>query len=285
MFEADTALVQFAAVARGNAVHHARGVESANYLARPFLSFQEPAQQDGKNLMRINEAAVFCNIADTVGVTVCSETGMAIVLYHSFLKQSHVRLDRLRINAWEKRIQLLTNSYVPDASLFEDIGQNAAAGAVHGIDHKSKIRFSDETEISEAADCANVGLLQINFFDWSGAAIRHSSGAKFVFNHFHDRGRGRAAELRFKLHSIPVPRVVAGSDDYTSGCTRSLDRQRDCRSGAVITGELYRIPAPNKTPGTYPGTTLSAERVSEPNINPWAGTLVLKTYGAISPAT
>src|SRR5207245_2750151 len=149
MFEADTALVQFAAVARGNAVHHARGVESANYLARPFLSFQEPAQQDGKNLMRINEAAVFCNGADAVGVTVCSETGMAVVLYHSFLKQGHVRLDRLRINSWEKRIQLLTNSNMPNAPFFEDLRQNAPAGAVHGIDHKSKIRFSDETELHE----------------------------------------------------------------------------------------------------------------------------------------
>src|SRR5947208_2554902 len=240
MCEADTALVQFAAVARGNAVHHARGVESANYLARPFLSFQEPAQQDGKNLMRINEAAVFCNGADAVGVTVCSQTGVAVILYHCLLKQGHVRPDRLWINAWEKRIQLLTNSYVPDASLFKDIGQNAAAGAVHGIDHKSKIRFSDETEISEAADCASVGLLQINFFDWGGATIRHSSDANFVFNHFHDRGRGRPAELRFELHSIPVPWVVAGSDDNASGCTRSLDRQRDCRGGAVITGELSR---------------------------------------------
>src|SRR6266705_6167183 len=137
-------------------------------------------------------------------------------------------------------MQLLTNSNVPDASLFEDICQNAPAGAVHGIDHKSKIRFSDETEISEAAYCGNVGLLQIHFFDWGGVAIRRSSGTDFVFNHLHDGRRSRAAELRFELHSIPVPRVVAGSDDYTSGCTRSLDRQRDCRSGAVITGELYR---------------------------------------------
>ena len=190
--------------------------------------------------MRINEAAVFCNSADTVGVTVCSETGMAVVLYHSFLKQGHVRLDRLRINSWEKRIQLLTNSNVRDASLFEDIGQNAAAGAVHGIDHKSKIRFSDETEISEAAYCANVGLLQIHFFDWGGATIRHSSDANFVFNHFHDRGRGRAAELRFELHSIPVPWVVAGSDDYTSGSTGRFHGQRNRRSGAVIVGELDR---------------------------------------------
>src|SRR2546422_9950674 len=138
MFEADTALVQFAAVARGNAVHHARGVESANYLARPFLSFQEPAQQDGKNLMRINEAAVFCNGADAVGVTVCGETGVAVILYHSFLKQGHVRLDRLRVNSLEKRVPLLTNSYVPDAPLFENNWQNAAAGARHGKHPQSK---------------------------------------------------------------------------------------------------------------------------------------------------
>src|SRR2546425_10348105 len=147
--------------------------------------------------MRINEAAVFCNSADTVGVTVCSETGMAIVLYHSFLKQGHVRLDRLRINSWEKRIQLLTNSYVPDASLFEDIGQNAAAGAVHGVEHKSKIRFSDETEISEAAYCANVGLLQIHFFDWGGATIRHSSDANFVFNRSEERRVGKECRSRW----------------------------------------------------------------------------------------
>src|SRR5207245_9232675 len=70
IFEADRALVQLAAMLGGDAIEHARGVESAHYVARPLLAFEQPAEENRENLVGIDEAAVFGHGADAVGVAI-----------------------------------------------------------------------------------------------------------------------------------------------------------------------------------------------------------------------
>src|ERR1700685_3849412 len=58
VFESDGALVQFAAMLGGNAIDHARRVEGAHDFSGPFLSYEQPLRENGKNLVRIDKAAV-----------------------------------------------------------------------------------------------------------------------------------------------------------------------------------------------------------------------------------
>ena len=48
-------------------------------------------------------------------------------------------------------------------------------------------------------------------------ALGHRAGGQFFFDLLHDGGRGRAAELAFELHAIPVPGIVAGGDHHAAG--------------------------------------------------------------------
>src|SRR5437870_9543100 len=109
----------------GNAVEHAGGVESPHHLTRPALALQEPAQDNGKNLVRIHEAAVFSHCAQAVGITIGGKAGMALLANYDLLQQAHVRLDRLGINPWEKRIHLATHFNKRNSMLAEDASQHA----------------------------------------------------------------------------------------------------------------------------------------------------------------
>ena len=119
--------------------------------------------------------------------------------------------------------------------------QNSAAGAVHGVDGKLEIRAADEIEIGELGNRFDVGRLQIHLFDcrcgdfrgWlpqsssvrrSGRAVAgHGAVAEFVFDRLHDRGRSRASELGFKLHAIPVSRIVARSNHDDARCAQLVE--------------------------------------------------------------
>src|ERR1035438_4075103 len=57
-FEADAVLDQLAAVLGADSVQHLGGVEGAGDGARPALALEYPTQQDGKDLVRIDELAV-----------------------------------------------------------------------------------------------------------------------------------------------------------------------------------------------------------------------------------
>src|SRR5215469_13186551 len=108
VLESDGALVQFPAMLRRDPVDHSRGVESAYYVARPFLALQEPARENGKALMRIDEAPILRHGSDAVRVSVGCEPGVTLLLRDRRAQQLDVRLDRLGVNARKKRIHLLS---------------------------------------------------------------------------------------------------------------------------------------------------------------------------------
>ena len=51
VLEPDTAFVQLASMLGGDAIDHLRSVECAHHLAWPFLPFEQPAKQDGIDLV------------------------------------------------------------------------------------------------------------------------------------------------------------------------------------------------------------------------------------------
>src|SRR3954462_12948855 len=70
VLEADWRFVQLASVFFSDAVEHLRGGKGFHDIAWPAAALEEPAQQDGEDLVRVYEAAMLIAGADTVGVTV-----------------------------------------------------------------------------------------------------------------------------------------------------------------------------------------------------------------------
>ena len=94
-------------------------------------------QQDGKNLVRVDERAVTIHCADAVGVAIEREAGVEFALHHGPLQRCDVRLDRLRVYAAEERVARATNLFTGDFVAAEQIAQQSAPRAVHGINHKA----------------------------------------------------------------------------------------------------------------------------------------------------
>src|SRR5690349_19472671 len=103
VFETDPALVQLASVLGCDTVDHFRGVECAHHLAGPLLSFEQPAKDDGIDLVRIDETSIFSHRAYAIRVTVGDQASMAALAYNCLLRLSYVWLDWLGIDAGEKR--------------------------------------------------------------------------------------------------------------------------------------------------------------------------------------
>ena len=111
--------------------------------------------------MRVNEAAVFSDGAEAVGIAIGRESGGALLADHGFLQQLDVRQDGLGIDAGEERIQFAANLDVIDAGLGEDAVQYAAAGAVHDVDGELEAGLLDGIKIDEFLDRGDVGSLEI----------------------------------------------------------------------------------------------------------------------------
>ena len=103
-------LDQLAAVLRADAVEHLGGVEGARHGAGPALALQHPAQQDGVDLVRIDEVAVLVGRANAVRIAVRAEAGLAAVGHHRLAQRANVRLNRLRIDARKQRVGIASES-------------------------------------------------------------------------------------------------------------------------------------------------------------------------------
>src|SRR5437773_4199288 len=116
-----------------NAVEHLRSVEGANNFSRPLFSTQQPVEQDGENLVRVNKASVFGDGTDAVSVSVRRKAGMAALANNSFLQCANMRLNRLGVYHRKKRIKILSYRNELNSIFAENLGQHAASGTVHGI--------------------------------------------------------------------------------------------------------------------------------------------------------
>ena len=94
--------------------------------------------------MRVNETAILRHRTDPVGIAIGGKASMAVVADNRLLKKRNVRLDRLGVDSWEKRVKLLPDGNVPDAALLKYFAQHAAAGTVHRIHCKIKFRFGNQ---------------------------------------------------------------------------------------------------------------------------------------------
>ena len=166
--------------------------------------------------MRIDKSSVFGNSTDAVGVAVGGQTGVAALFDHGFLKHRHMGLDRLGIDSRKQRIQILTNCNVLDAPFREDFRQHASPRAMHRINGELKLGLGNQVQIGKTTNGLDVSRLEVDFLNMGRVAVRLGASTNLVLDELHDRRRGRAAEFGFEFHAIPVPGIVAGSDDHAA---------------------------------------------------------------------
>ena len=68
--------------------------------------------------------------------------------------------------------EVAADLHVIDADAGEDVGEDGAAGAVHGVDAELHAGFRDEVEVGEALDGLEIGGQEIDFGDGGGWAGR-----------------------------------------------------------------------------------------------------------------
>ncbi len=233
ILEAYAVLDQFAMVFAGDAVEHAGGVEGAGDGAGPLLALEKPLQQHRETLVRVDEAAVFGDRANAVGIAIDRQAGAAFFAHHGFLEGFHVRQNRLRIDAGKQRIHLSANLQVRNPGALEDAGQHSPPGAVHDVDGEAEAGLGDQAHIGEFLDGGDIGRFEIDLAHPSALASR-GRGVEVALDFPHDLRRGRAAIGGFELHPVPIPRIVAGGDHDAAGRAHLLDRVRERRGRRVI---------------------------------------------------
>src|SRR4051812_14811140 len=215
VLEPNAALVQFASVLGSDAVQHLCGVKGAHNFARPFLTFQQPPQQDGVDFVGIDVAAVFSDGADAVGITVGDEPPMTPLADYHLLCQTHMGPNGLGINSREERVYIGADLDMLDSVFGEDTGEHSASRAIHGINEELETRSADLIEIGEFLDGFDVRLLEIG---GSNRSCRRRGGERPIqlpLNRLHDRGTPRSTVAGLVFNSIPVEWIMAGSDHYS----------------------------------------------------------------------
>ena len=207
-FEADAVFDQLAAVFFADAVEHLGGVEGASDGAGPSLVLQHPTQQDGKDLVGIDEVAEFIRSADAVGIAIGAEARLAAVGDHRLAQRPNVRLDGLGVDAGKQRVLRATDLHVGHADAREDVGDDRQSGAIHGVDRKLHTRLGDHVEVGEALDGREVGGQKVDFLDRCGLRGARDGLAEVRFDVRDDGGLAGAAVPGLVLDAVPLGGVV-----------------------------------------------------------------------------
>src|SRR5579864_4589995 len=115
-----------------------------------------------------------------------------------------MRLNRLRVDPREKRMDLTAKLHILDSALLEDVCQHIASRAIHAVNGKLEVGLCDLVQIGKLADGFNVRGLEICFLNLGRFALRHGSVVHIPFNLLDDGRSGGAAISGLELHSSPM---------------------------------------------------------------------------------
>src|SRR6266700_268120 len=150
--------------------------------------------------------------ADAVGVAVGAEAGVAVVGDHDLLEGPDVRLDRLGIDAREQGVDVAADLDVVDAEARKDVGEDGAAGAVHGVDGELEARPGNQVEVGEALDGLQVVGQEVELTNGGWLAGTGNGLAEEAFDLGNDGGLARPAVPGLVLHAVPLRGVVRGGN-------------------------------------------------------------------------
>ncbi len=154
-----------------------------------------------------------------------------------FAEGADVGLDGLGIDAGKERIGVAANLHVVDADAGEDVGDDGAAGAVHGVDGELHAGFGDEIEIGEALDGLEIGGQEVDFGDRRGLRGPRDGLAEIGLDGGDDGGLARAAVPGLVLHAVPLRGIVRGGDHDAAGSAALAHAKAQGGSGRDVVGE------------------------------------------------
>ena len=210
-----------------------------------FAGAGEVPEQDGKNLVRIDEGAVAVHGADAVGVAIEREAGVEFALRHGASQRGDVRLNGFRIHAAEERIARAANFFANDFVAAEKIAEQAAAGAVHGIDDEAKFGGAQAIPVHQGVEGFQIWSAQVERMNQIGARRerRYAFTQNFRelgFNLLDDGGRSGTAVAGFVFYAVPLIGIVAGGDLDSAGGAAKFHEQGECGRGRGFGGEPHR---------------------------------------------
>ena len=139
VFETDGGFPDFAAEFGGDLVDHFGGGESFGDVAGELAGSGEMPEQDGKNLVRGDEGAVAIDGADAVGVAIEAKAGVVFAVDHGARRAAMCGSMGSGFTPPKSGSRLARISSQGMSVAAEKFGEQAAAGAVHGIDDETKI--------------------------------------------------------------------------------------------------------------------------------------------------
>src|SRR5580704_3788778 len=244
VFEANGSFPDLAVELRSDLVDHFCGGKSFCHRAFEFARAGEMPQQDRENLVRVDERAVAVHRADAVGIAIQREASVELAFDHGALQRGDVRFNRLGIYATEKRIARAANFFTGDFVAAEQVAQQSASGAVHGINHEAEFRGAQAIPINESVESFEIRRAHIERMKQVGA--RRERGHAFAqdfrelrFNLRDDGGRSGAAVAGFVFHAVPLIGIVAGGDLYSAGRATQFHEQGKRWRGRGFGGEPH----------------------------------------------
>ena len=99
--------------------------------------FTQVFEQNGEDFVRVDETSVAVDRAYAVRVAVGREAGVVSAFEHRCAKAGDVGIDRLGVEAREKRVALAVDFAIRNPGVFEQPGDAALARSVERIDHEA----------------------------------------------------------------------------------------------------------------------------------------------------
>jgi hypothetical protein len=125
-----------------------------------------------------------------------------------------------------------------DADAGEDVGDECAAGAVHGVDAELHAGFGDEVEVGEALDGLEIGGRKSTSVMGAGCAARGDGLAEIRLDGGDDGGLARAAVPALVLDAVPLRGIVRRGDHDAAGGAALAHAEAQRRGGRDVVGEL-----------------------------------------------
>ena len=135
ILEADRRLVDRYAVFSGHGIDQMGGGDTAGHTPFQFAHPDQVIQEQGNDVVGLDEGAIAIQDAETVGVAVgCQPQTNGRVAFDQRDKIGNMTFGRLGRMAAEVGIEVVVNDNVRDAALLQRLIQIPPAGAVQGIE-------------------------------------------------------------------------------------------------------------------------------------------------------
>src|SRR5258705_805024 len=175
VFEADGNFVQLAVELCCELVDELCNRKRFGDFAGKISHSSEVPNEQGEDLVWIDEGTVAVDRADAIAIAVGSEPSVVFSGNYCLAQWANVRLNRLGMDAAEARFAFAANFRAGDAVASEEFRQKAGGGSEHCIGNEAEIGFADAVPIDEFFESVEIGRARLKGLDefWLRRKLRN----------------------------------------------------------------------------------------------------------------